>query len=61
MYVVKPNFSKIPSFKNGFHAESGFPVLSEGLAQEIRDVHMLRGPHGHPEQVHWSFGKADLA
>ena len=45
MYV-KLKFSKRLIFKNG-------------LAQEICEVHMLRGPH--EPLVNWSFGNADLA
>ena len=33
---------------------------SNGLSQEVHEVHVLEGPHGSLKQVDWSVGTADL-
>jgi len=33
---------------------------SNGLAQEVHEVHMMREPHGTLEKDHWSAKKADF-
>ena len=61
-YHLNSNFPQKPTFENGLHVKSAFPVLvwtsSRGPWGPYGERSLSYGSLG---QVHWSAGKADLA